>query len=89
MSTIRWVDPRDGVEVELVKRAGGALIAYPTAIEIHDADGDAVARIEVQDSTCAQVTIPLSVNATAWIELSEQIRLALVSMRLDGDEAPR
>ena len=66
------------------------LTAYPTAIEIHDADGDAVARIEVQDSTCAQVTIPLSVNATAWVELSEVIRLALVSMRLEGDkEAPR
>lgn len=62
------------------------LAAYPTAIEIHDADGDAVARIEVQDSTCAQVTIPLSVNAASWVELSEVIRQALVSMRLDGDQ---
>jgi hypothetical protein len=66
------------------------MIAYTTAIEIHGADGDAVARIEVQDSTCAHVTIPLSVNATGWVELSEVIRLALVSMRLDGDkETPR
>lgn len=61
------------------------LTAYPTAIEIHDADGDAVARIEVQDSTCAHVTVPLSVNATSWVDLAEQIRLALVSMRLEGD----
>jgi DNA-binding NtrC family response regulator len=60
---------------------------YPALVIIEDTElREEVAQVKMEDGGCATVTVSCATNAHEWAAISEQIRGALLDMRLEGDE---
>ena len=60
---------------------------YPALVIIEDTEmREELAQVKIEDGVCATVTVSCVTNAREWAVISEQIRGALLDMRLEGDE---
>lgn len=64
-----------------------SITRYPALVIIEDDElREEVAQVKMEDGAAATVTVNCATNAREWASISEQIRGALLDMRLDGDE---
>lgn len=67
----------------------GALevVRHVVKMEVCTKFGDVLATVECEDGVVASIKVDCISNAREWPAIAEQIRLALLDMRLDGDAA--